>query len=107
MGDGDCRLVPGAGRLRASLAATLMGDRSFSRRSTGLQLLVRLISVVAALLVLCLTGRASAATPVVPMCGEHNESIAAPPIFRNVDGGSLRAAPCRAQSDLGFSQQAP
>jgi hypothetical protein len=85
-----------------------MGDRSHFRRSTGLRFLLRLASVVAALFVLGVSGRASAATTnVVPMCGDHNESIAAPPIFRLSDGGSIRALPCRTALELGFSQTAP
>jgi hypothetical protein len=75
-----------------------MGDRSpSSLRSSGLRLLLRLLSVVAALAVLSVSGRASAATnpnPVVPMCGDRNESIAAPPIFRAHDSGSIVALPC-------------
>src|SRR4051812_16469215 len=97
MGERDCRLVRRAGRLRASLAAATMGDCSYSaRRSSGLRLLSRLVSVALALFVLCVTGRASAAgNPAVPMCGEHNESMVAPPIFRVADDGSIRATPCQ------------
>lgn len=72
-----------------------MGDRPSSARSSGL-LLVRLASLVAALLVLCVSGRASA-NQVIPMCGERGESIAAPPIFRAHDSGSIVAAPCQAE----------
>jgi hypothetical protein len=85
-----------------------MGDRSYSaRRSSGLRLLTRLVSVVAALFVLCVTGRASAANLAVPMCGDHNESVAAPPIFRLTDDGSIRATPCHAADGFGVSQNAP
>lgn len=78
-----------------------MGDTSrFSPRSSGLRLLLRLLSVLAALVVLSVSGRASAAgnpNPVVPMCGDHNESIAAPPIFRAHDPGSIVAGPCQSE----------
>jgi hypothetical protein len=73
-----------------------MGDRSFSSSSSGLRFLVRLASLVAALLVLCVSGQASA-SPVVPMCGERGESVDAPPIFRAHDSGSIVAAPCSQQ----------
>jgi hypothetical protein len=72
-----------------------MGDRSSSPRSSGL-LLVRLASLVAALVVLCVSGRASA-NQIVPMCGERGESIAAPPIFRAHDSGSIIALPCHGE----------
>ena len=85
-----------------------MGDRTRSFRSSGLRLLVRLLSVVAALFVLSLSSRASAATNApVPMCGDHNESVAAPPIFRGVRADSLRALPCHAPDQLGASPNAP
>lgn len=108
MGDEDCRLAKRADTLRASLSRDPMGDRS-SSCSPGLRLLSRLVSVVAALFVLSVTGRASAtANLAVPMCGEHNESIAAPPIFRSlVDGGSIRATPCQAPSGFAVGQDAP
>ena len=85
-----------------------MGDRPHSR-SSGLHLLVRLLSAVAMLTVLCVSGRA-AATPLtgtVPMCGEHNESIGAPPIFRALDDASISALPCQLASELGVGQSAP
>lgn len=85
-----------------------MGDRpSFS--SSGLRLLVRLLSAVAMLLVLSVSGRA-AATPLtgtVPMCGEHNESIAAPPIFRALDDASIDTLPCQPRDLLGAGQSTP
>ena len=85
-----------------------MGDRPRTFCSSGLHLLLRLMSVVAALLVLSISGRAAAATnAAVPMCGDHNESIAAPPIFRATESGSLRALPCHAPDQLGVSQSAP
>ena len=86
-----------------------MGDRPRSVRSSGLRLLLRLLSVVAALFVLSVSGRASAATTnaAVPMCGDHNESIAAPPIFRGARADSLRALPCHAPDQLGTSPSAP
>jgi hypothetical protein len=72
-----------------------MGDSSRSPlRSSGLRLLVRLVSVVAALVVLSVSGRASAAMSAVPMCGDHNESVAAPPIFRAHEPGRIFAGPC-------------
>jgi len=85
-----------------------MGDRPHSR-STGLHLLVRLLSVVAMLTVLCVSSRASAAplTGTVPMCGEHNESVAAPPIFRAVDASSLQALPCQGATQFGANPSAP
>ncbi|HVY26230.1 MAG TPA: hypothetical protein VHB79_06740 [Polyangiaceae bacterium] len=85
-----------------------MGDRSRSLSSSGLRLLLRLVSVVAALVVLSISSRASA-TPLaaVGMCGDNAESIAAPPIFRSVDGSSLSARPCQAPEQLGFAQGAP
>jgi hypothetical protein len=89
-----------------------MGDRTHSLSSSGLRLLLRLLSVLAALFVLSLSSRASAATRLpgdlpVPMCGDHNESIAAPPIFRSTESGSLRALPCHAPDQLGQGQSAP
>jgi hypothetical protein len=72
-----------------------------------------MLSVVAALFVLSVSGRAAAATgqlpsdAAVPMCGEHNDSIEAPPIFRGVAGGTLRALPCHAPDQLGVGQNAP
>jgi hypothetical protein len=73
-----------------------MGNRSGLSRSSGLRLMARLASLVAALLVLCLSNRVSAASnPVVPMCGERGESIAAPPIFRAYESGSVIATPCQ------------
>ena len=72
-----------------------MGDPSRSHRSSGLCALLRLASLVAALAVLCVSGRAAAApSPVAPMCGERNESIAAPPIFRAHEPSIARAVPC-------------
>jgi|GEM_PF-4108756 len=86
-----------------------MGDRSRFHSSSGLRLLVRLVSVVAALFVLSVSGRAVAATAnaAVGMCGDHNESIAAPPIFRATESGILRALPCHAPDELGLSRTAP
>jgi len=112
MGNGGCRLVARPGRLRASLCRDPMGDRTRSFRSSGLRLLLRLLSVVAALFVLSVSDRASATTRPpgdlpVPMCGDHNESIAAPPIFRATESGSLRALPCQAPDQLGQGQSAP
>jgi hypothetical protein len=84
-----------------------MGDSTRSPlRSSGLRLLVRLLSVVAALVVLSLSGRASAATSAVPMCGDRNESIAAPPIFRAHEPGSIVAAPCHFD-ELNLGKGAP
>lgn len=80
-----------------------------SPRSFGLRLLLRLVSVVAALVVLSVSGRASAASspnPIVPMCGERNESIAAPPIFRAYNPGSIVAGPCQSD-ELRIGQTAP
>ena len=72
-----------------------MGDFRRSARSSGLRFLLRLASVVAALVVLCMTSRATAApSPAVPMCGERGESIAAPPIFRAYEPTFAFAAPC-------------
>jgi hypothetical protein len=85
-----------------------MGDRSRFSRSSGLRLLLRLLSVVASLFVLSVTQRAFAATTgstPVPMCGEHNESIEAPPIFRPTASGELRN--CQAPDQLERGQQAP
>jgi hypothetical protein len=86
-----------------------MGDRSRFHSSSGLRLLLRLVSVVAALFVLSVSGRAAAATAnaAVGMCGDHNESIAAPPIFRATESGILRALPCHAPDELGLSRTAP
>jgi hypothetical protein len=62
---------------------------------------------VAALFVLSVSGRASAATsPGVPMCGERNESVVAPPIFRANDLGSIVASPCHSD-ELQLGQGAP
>jgi hypothetical protein len=72
-------------------------------------LLLRLVSVVAALVVLSVSGRASAASnpnPIVPMCGERNESVAAPPIFRAHDPGSIVQSPCQSE-ELRIGKTAP
>jgi hypothetical protein len=85
-----------------------MGDLSRSVRSSGLRLLVRLVSVVAALVVLSVTQKASAAMVAVGMCGDRNETIEAPPIFRAVnDDGSISSLPCRGPMDLATGQSAP
>ncbi|MDF3064537.1 MAG: hypothetical protein K0R38_138 [Polyangiaceae bacterium] len=77
-----------------------MGDVSCSVSSSGLRLLLRLVSVVAALVVLCVTQEASAAMVAVGMCSERAETIEAPPIFRAVgDDGSISALPCRGPLD--------
>lgn len=84
-----------------------MGDRLRSVRSSGLRFLVRVLSVVAALFVLGVSGRASAATLLaVPMCGERGESVAAPPIFRAKDAGSIVASPCQ-HEELSVGRSAP
>jgi hypothetical protein len=85
-----------------------MGDRSHSR-SSGLPLIIRLLSVVAMLTVLCVSHRASAAPLLgtAPMCGERNESVAAPPIFRALDDSAIDVSPCQASSDLVTGQSAP
>jgi len=75
-------------------------------------LLLRLVSVLAALCVLSVSGRAAAAGRLhtdkpVPMCGDHNESIAAPPSFRSSHDTSLRALPCHAPDQLGSTRGAP
>ena len=85
----------------------MLGDRLHFRRSSGLHLLLRLLSVVAALLVLCVSSRASAAgNQAVPMCGDRNESIAAPPIFRAYQAGSITASPCHSD-ELQVGSSAP
>ena len=85
-----------------------MGDRRRAFSSSGLRLLLRLLSVVAALAVLCVSGRASAATSTaVPMCGDRNESVAAPPIFRAYQAGTLSASPCKPSSELQLGSQVP
>jgi hypothetical protein len=85
-----------------------MGDHSRFLSSSGLRLLLRLVSVVAALVVLSVSSRAAAATlPAVPMCGERNESVAAPPIFRAAETGTIRALPCRSSTELGVGPSAP
>lgn len=85
-----------------------MGDRTRSLRSSGLRLLLRLLSIVAALFVLSVSGRAAAASNApVPMCGDHNESVAAPPIFRGARTDGLRALPCHAPGQLGASPSVP
>jgi hypothetical protein len=85
-----------------------MGDISRSTSSSGLRLLLRLVSVVAALVVLSVSHRASAATLAVGMCGERGETIAAPPIFRAVnDDGSISPLPCQGPSQLATGQSAP
>ena len=86
-----------------------MGDVPRSTSSSGLRLLLRLLSFVAMLAVLCISGRAAAApvTTGVPMCGDHNESIAAPPIFRAFDDGTISALPCHGPSELSVGQSAP
>jgi hypothetical protein len=83
-----------------------MGDRPRTSRSSGLRLLLRMLSLVLALLVLCVTGRATAATSAVPMCGERNESVAAPPIFRAYQPGQIVASPCYS-NELELGQSSP
>lgn len=87
-----------------------MGELSRPQlRSSGLRLLVRLVSVVAALVVLSVSGRAAAAphpSLLVPMCGDRNESITAPPIFRAQDSGSIVAGPCHSD-ELRVGKGAP
>jgi hypothetical protein len=96
MGAPDCRLPARLARLPASLAVSKMGHSSLLHRSSGLLLLSRLASLVAALAVLCVTSSASATpNPAVPMCGERAESIAAPPIFRAYEPAIAVAAPCQ------------
>ncbi|HYQ16575.1 MAG TPA: hypothetical protein VEQ58_12480 [Polyangiaceae bacterium] len=84
-----------------------MGDRTHSS-SSGLRLLVRLLSAVAMLTVLCVSGRAAASplTGAVPMCGEHNESVAAPPIFVAQGDAAINALPCHS-SELAVDHGAP
>jgi hypothetical protein len=85
-----------------------MGEASRSVSSSGLRLLLRLVSVLAALVVLCATQKASAAMVAVGMCGERGETIEAPPIFRAVnDDGTISALPCRGPSQLATGQSAP
>lgn len=85
-----------------------MGDVSRSVSSSGLRFLLRLVSVVAALVVLCVTQKASAAMVAVGMCGERAETIEAPPIFRAVnDDGSISALPCRGPLDALTDRGAP
>jgi hypothetical protein len=70
--------------------------------------LLRLLSVVAALVVLSASSHAAATPlPAVPMCGEHNESIAAPPIFRAADASSLQAPPCQDAEHFGAAPGTP
>ncbi|HKY34486.1 MAG TPA: hypothetical protein VJN18_00990 [Polyangiaceae bacterium] len=84
-----------------------MGDFHRTARSSGLRFLLRLASVVAALVVLSMTSRASAATsPAVPMCGERGESIDAPPIFRAYQPTIAFATPCH-QDELVAGHSAP
>src|SRR5262245_44172357 len=86
-----------------------MGDVPRSASSSGLRLLLRLLSLVAMLAVLCISGRAAAApvTTGVPMCGEHNESIAAPPIFLAQGDAAINALPCHGPHELATGQSAP
>jgi hypothetical protein len=85
-----------------------MGDSPRSLRSSGLRLLLRLLSAVAALIVLSASSRAAATPlPAVPMCGDHNESVAAPPIFRAADASSLQAIPCQGGEQFGTEPSAP
>lgn len=73
-----------------------------------MKLLVRLTSLVAALFVLSVSGRAAASLRAVPMCGERNESIAAPPPFRAQLGeGRIAAAPCALPDGLNVGKSAP
>lgn len=85
-----------------------MGEASRSVSSSGLRLLLRLVSVVAALVVLCVAQDASAAMVAVGMCSDHGETVEAPPVFRAVnDDGTISALPCRGPSELGTGQSAP
>lgn len=69
--------------------------------------MLRLLSLLAAVLVLCASGTAQAGNVAVPMCGDHNESVAAPPIFRSTDGGSIQALPCQPPEQFQASSGAP
>lgn len=85
-----------------------MGPVPRSSCSSGLRLLLHLVSVVAALVVLCITQRASAAMVAVGMCGERGETIEAPPIFRAVnDDGTISEVPCRGNGDTFTAGGAP
>jgi hypothetical protein len=85
-----------------------MGDVSRFVSSSGLRILLRLVSVVAALAVLTVTQRASAAMVAVGMCGERAQTIEAPPVFRAVnDDGSITELPCRGPSHTFTSRGAP
>jgi hypothetical protein len=67
---------------------------------------VRLMACLAALWVLFGAPFAHAATRV-PMCGEHAQTVIAPPIARSASGASLRAGPCEKSAISGFSAGAP
>lgn len=51
------------------------------------------------------------AAPLVPICGKHAETLAAPPISRPAHGAVLRKAPCSKQGPLelqrGLPERAP
>jgi len=60
------------------------------------------------LTVLCVSGRAAASplTGAVPMCGDHNESVAAPPIFVAAGDAAINALPCHG-SELAVDHGVP
>jgi hypothetical protein len=84
-----------------------MGEFPPRLRSSGLRFLIRLVSVVAALFVLAVTGRASAAPTPVGMCGERNESVEAPLFLRIIDDGVIRAAPCQSEPQHAWTDHVP
>jgi len=103
-----------AGSFRGLVGSALASPRPMaevprSASSSGLRLLLRLLSCVAMLAVLCISGRAAAA-PIstgVPMCGDDNESVAAPPIFFALDDAAISSLPCHGPSELGDAPSAP
>jgi hypothetical protein len=76
------------------------------RRGFERALRVRLMACLAALWVLFGAPFAHAVTRV-PMCGEHAQTVIAPPISRPASDASLRAVPCEKSASSGFVTGSP
>ena len=71
-----------------------------------LRALVRVATLVSALWVVFGTSLAHAAT-WVPMCGEHAQTVIAPPISRGASSATLRAGACEERGPLELTSGAP
>lgn len=76
-----------------------------SRRTFHLAWRTRIVACLAVLWVVFGAGTAGAAT-LVPMCGEHAETVIAPPVSRPASDAVLRA-PCSQRAAVQLSDGAP